>query len=54
MRPPPRLPIPADQERRWQEENEAAIASINFFIDRYGLLASKLRYRPDRDSSGVR
>jgi antitoxin CcdA len=39
--------VRAEQEKRWLEENREAIASINSFIDRHGLLASKLRYRPD-------
>jgi antitoxin CcdA len=38
--------VRADQERRWLEENREAIASINAFIDRHGLIASRLRYRP--------
>ena len=39
--------VRAEQEKRWLEENRDAIASINSFIDRHGLLAAKLRYRPD-------
>jgi antitoxin CcdA len=39
--------VRADREKRWLEENREAIASINQFIDRHGLLASKLRFRPD-------
>jgi antitoxin CcdA len=39
--------VRAEQEKRWLEENREAIASINSFIDRHGILASKLRYRPD-------
>ncbi len=39
--------VRAEQGKRWLEENREAIASINSFIDRHGLLASKLRYRPD-------
>jgi post-segregation antitoxin (ccd killing protein) len=35
---------------RWIEEGRSALASINVFIDRHGLLASTLRYRPDADS----
>jgi post-segregation antitoxin (ccd killing protein) len=31
------------------EENREAIASINSFIERHGLLASRLRYRPGRE-----
>jgi len=39
--------VRADREKRWLEENREAIASINQFIERHGLLASKLRFRPD-------
>ena len=39
--------VRAEQEKRWLEENQQAIASINAFLDRHGLLAGKLRYRPD-------
>jgi antitoxin CcdA len=39
--------VRAQQEKRWLDENREAIASINSFIDRHGLLAGKLRYRPD-------
>jgi post-segregation antitoxin (ccd killing protein) len=35
-----------EQERRWLEENREAIASINAFIERHGLSADRLRYRP--------
>jgi len=41
--------VRGQQERRWLEENQEAIASINAFLDRHGLLASKLRYRPDSE-----
>ena len=37
----------AERENRWREQNRDAIASINAFIDRHGLLASRLRYRPE-------
>ena len=40
--------VRAEQEKRWLEENREAIASINSFIDRHGLLASRLRFRPDQ------
>jgi post-segregation antitoxin (ccd killing protein) len=30
------------------QENSAAIGSINNFIEKHGLLASRLRYRPER------
>jgi antitoxin CcdA len=39
--------VRAEQEKRWLAENKDAIASINAFIDRHGLLASKLRYRAE-------
>ena len=39
--------VRAEQEKRWLAENQDAIASINSFIDSHGLLAGKLRYRPD-------
>jgi antitoxin CcdA len=39
--------VRVEQEKRWLEENREAIASINAFIDRHGLLAGRLRYRPD-------
>jgi antitoxin CcdA len=35
------------REKRWQEENREAIASINAFIDEHGLLADRLRMRPE-------
>jgi len=41
--------VRGQQERRWLEENQEAIASINAFLDRHGLLASKLRYRPENE-----
>jgi antitoxin CcdA len=41
--------IRAEQERRWLEENREAIASINAFIDRHGLLADRLRLRPENE-----
>jgi len=41
--------VKVEQEKRWLEENRDAIASINSFIDRHGLLASRLRYRPERE-----
>jgi antitoxin CcdA len=39
--------VRTEREKRWLEENRDAIASINSFIDQHGLLASKLRYRPE-------
>lgn len=36
----------AELEKRWLDDNREAIASINSFIERHGLLSSKLRYRP--------
>ena len=42
-----RMIVKAEQEKRWLEANQAAISSINEFIDQHGLLASRLRYRPE-------
>jgi antitoxin CcdA len=39
--------VRAEQEKQWLEENREAVESINAFIDRHGLLAGRLRYRPD-------
>jgi post-segregation antitoxin (ccd killing protein) len=39
----------AEDQVRWRAENAVAIASINAFIDRHGLLARRLRYHPDRE-----
>ena len=33
--------VRAEQQRRWSEENQEAIASINAFLDRHGLLATR-------------
>jgi antitoxin CcdA len=44
-----RMLVRAEQEKRWLEENRAAIDSINAFIDRHGLLANRLRYRPGQE-----
>jgi post-segregation antitoxin (ccd killing protein) len=41
--------VRAEQEKRWLEENRGAIASINSFLDRHGLLANRLRYRPGQE-----
>ena len=41
--------VKAEQERRWLEESKQAIESINAFIDRHGLLSSRLRYRPEHE-----
>ena len=41
--------VRAEQEKRWREENRDAISSINAFIDRHGLLADRLRLRPERE-----
>ena len=41
--------VKAEQEKRWLAENQAAISSINAFIDQHGLLASRLRYRADSE-----
>ena len=37
--------VKAEREKRWLKDNREAIASINSFIDRHGLLASRLDYR---------
>jgi antitoxin CcdA len=39
--------VKAEQEKQWLAENRDAIDSINSFIEHHGLLASRLRYRPD-------
>ena len=39
--------VRAEHERRWLDENKDAFVSINRFIDSHGLLAARLRYRPD-------
>jgi antitoxin CcdA len=41
--------VRAEREKRWLEENRGAIESINSFIERHGLLASRLRYRPGQE-----
>jgi antitoxin CcdA len=43
-----RVMLQGHQEDRWLEENRAAIASINSFVERRGLLSSRLRYRPEK------
>jgi antitoxin CcdA len=35
--------VRTEREKRWLQDNRAAIASINAFIDLHGLLASRLR-----------
>jgi post-segregation antitoxin (ccd killing protein) len=45
---------PRRAAKRWLAENREAIASINPFIERYGLLASKLRFRPERPSTPIK
>jgi antitoxin CcdA len=42
-----RMVVRAEQEKHWLRENQAAISSINDFIGRHALLATKLRYRPE-------
>jgi len=52
-----RIAIEADSEaaeskkaaREWYEANKAVVDSINNFIERHGLLASRLRYRAVRE-----
>ena len=41
--------VRAELEKRWLQENRGAIASINAFIDRHGLLADRLRLRPKHE-----
>ncbi|MEA3021607.1 MAG: antitoxin CcdA [Alphaproteobacteria bacterium] len=41
--------VRGEREKRWTEENRDAIASINAFIDHHGLLASRLRFRPEHE-----
>jgi antitoxin CcdA len=41
--------VKAEQEKRWLQENSAAIDSINNFIETHGLLASRLRYRLEHE-----
>jgi len=41
--------VRAEQEKRWLLENRDAISSINAFIDRHGLLADRLRLRPEHE-----
>ena len=41
--------VRAEQEKRWLQENRDAISSINAFIDRHGLLADRLRLRPEHE-----
>lgn len=44
------LPSPTQQAAdQWYQTNKAAVDSCNEFIDRHGLLASRLRYRPGRE-----
>jgi post-segregation antitoxin (ccd killing protein) len=45
----PRAATEAEHENRWRAENHAAIETINNFIEEHGLLASKLRYRAERE-----
>ena len=39
--------VKAEQDKRWQDQNAEALTSINDFIGRHGLLASRLRYRAE-------
>ena len=41
--------VRAEREKQWLEENRDAIASINALIDRHGLLADRLRLRPEHE-----
>lgn len=45
---------PNEQERekiaaQWRRDNKEAVESCNNFIERHGLLASRLRYRPEHE-----
>lgn len=40
--------VRAEREKRWLQENRGAMDSINAFIERHGLLASRLRQRTER------
>ncbi len=42
---PLRMIVKVEREKRWLEENRAAIESLNSFIDQHGLLAIRVRYR---------
>jgi post-segregation antitoxin (ccd killing protein) len=46
-RPTPPRTARSEMEEQWLDENRDAIASINIFIERHGLLAARLRYRPE-------
>jgi antitoxin CcdA len=41
--------VQAEREKRWLDENKEAFESINAFIENHGLLASRLRYRPNNE-----
>jgi len=41
--------VRAEQEKRWLQENRDAISSINVFIVHHGLLAYRLRLRPEHE-----
>ena len=40
--------------KHWLTENREAITSINLFIEHHGLLASKLRFRPEPPSTLIK
>jgi antitoxin CcdA len=41
--------VRAEREKQWLDENKDAFDSINAFIENHGLLASRLRYRPNNE-----
>jgi Post-segregation antitoxin CcdA len=41
------------EAKRWFTENRDAVMSINSFLERHGLLASKLRYGPGQHAGGA-
>jgi post-segregation antitoxin (ccd killing protein) len=43
----PKPAPPTETEKQWIAENREAIASINVFVERHGLLAARLRCRPE-------
>jgi antitoxin CcdA len=44
------LPPPTQQAaEEWYRDNKAAVDSCNAFIERHGLLSSRLRYRAGRE-----
>ena len=50
-KPDPQALVDTKQERSWLEQNRDAIASINAFIGRHGLIANRLRFRAQREAA---